>query len=97
MSALMGVIREGRVELEAPATFPDGTRVRVEEAEDSDGFLREEDWPTTPEGIEQLIQKMKNTEPVILTPEEEIDIRAFRAASKAKSVESFRRRMESAQ
>ena len=71
--------------------------VRVEEAEDSDGFLREEDWPTTPEGIEQLIQKMKNTEPVILTPEEEIDIRAFRAASKAKSVESFRRRMESAQ
>ena len=94
MSALMGVIREGRVELEAPATFPDGTRVRVEEAEESDGFIREEDWPTTPEGIEALIQKMKDTEPVILTPEDEVRIAAARAAFRTVSIAAVKKQME---
>ena len=42
--------------------------------------LREEDWPTTPEGIDALLTRMEQVEPGWLSPEEDA---AWRAALRA--------------
>jgi hypothetical protein len=44
--------------------------------------IREEDWPTTPEGIAALLLKMDQVQP-FLTPEEEEAWRKTRAEEKA--------------
>jgi hypothetical protein len=82
MSALMGVVRDGRVEFEAPNPLPDGTRVRVEPAAgEHDDWGVENEWPETPEGIEAMIAELRAIEPAVLTPAEQADLQAFRAAS----------------
>ena len=93
MEAMLGVIRGGRVELEAPTQLPEGTRVRIEPADEDEGFIRDEDWPTTPEGIEELIRHMESIEPVVLTPQEEQQIAAARAAVREASKAAVRKQM----
>jgi hypothetical protein len=93
MSILTGVIRDGRVELDAPAPLPDGTRVRVQpdlaDMDDCD----QEPWPTTPDGIEAMLRELDTIEPAILTPQEEAEIATFRAACKARDIEKVRKQM----
>lgn len=93
MKTMLGVIRGGRVELDTPTRLPDGTRVRVEPADQNDGFMREEDWPTTPEGIEELVRRMEAIEPLILTPEDEARIAAARAAVREATLAAVRQQM----
>jgi hypothetical protein len=93
MGAMLGVVRGGRVEFDTPAPLPDGTRVRVEPADADEGFIREEDWPTTPEGIEDLVRRMEAIEPLIFTPEEEKQIDAARAAVREASKAAIRKQM----
>ncbi len=70
MTALMGIVRGGRVELDSPTELPDGTRVRVEPSDEDDGFLTDDTWPTTQEEIEALASRMENFDPVVLTAED---------------------------
>ena len=73
MSAIRGTIQDGKVILDSPAELPNGTRVTlaVSAPEEYVGVgIREEDWPTTPEGIEALVAKIDQIRP-FLTPEEE--------------------------
>jgi len=95
MDTILGVIRGGRVEFDTPIRLPDGTRVRVVPADkDKDeGFIREEDWPTTPEAIEALIRRMESIEPLILTPEDEARIAAARAAVREVTLAAVRKQM----
>jgi hypothetical protein len=93
MGTMLGVIRGGRVEFDTPVRLPDGTRVRVEPADADEGFIREEDWPTTPEGIDELILQMEKIEPLVFTPEEEQQIAAARAAVRDASLAAVRKRM----
>ena len=51
----------------------------IEEARPPLG-MREEDWPTTPEGIEALLARMDQVEPGWLSPEDDA---AWRAALRA--------------
>jgi hypothetical protein len=92
-TALTGVIRDGRVELDAPARLPNGTRVRVEPDASQSEEYEQEPWPTTPEGIEAMLQELDAIEPAILTPKEQAEIAEFRAACRAKSVEKVRKQM----
>lgn len=92
MSILTGVIRDGRVELDTPAALPNGTRVRVE-PEAEEGFLRDEDWPTTPEGIDALVRRMEQIDPIVLTPEDDARIAAARAAVRAVTLAAVRKQM----
>jgi hypothetical protein len=93
MDAMLGVIRGGRVEFDTPVRLPDGTRVRVEPADKDDGFIREEDWPTTHEAIEALIRRMETFEPVILTPDDEARIAAARSAVREVTLAAVRKQM----
>ena len=92
MSILTGVIRDGRVELDTPAALPNGTRVRVE-PEAEEGFLRDEDWPTTPEGIDALVRRMEQLDPIVLTPEDEARIAAARTAVRDVTLAAVRKQM----
>lgn len=55
--------------------------------------LREQDWPTTPEGIAALLAQMDAIEPLELTPSERAEISASRSAVREKSIDAVRRRM----
>lgn len=82
MNALQGTIKNGQVVLDAPAALPDGARVEVHPIEGDRPPLgmREEDWPTTPEGIAALLARMDQVEPGWLPPEDDA---AWRAALRA--------------
>src|SRR5438094_1565642 len=82
MDALQGIIRNGRIVLGAPAELPEGTRVEVLPIGGARPALgmREEDWPTTPEGIALLLARMDRVEPGWLSPEDDA---AWRAALQA--------------
>ena len=71
MHAIKGKYRDGKVYLDERADWPEDTEVRVEPlpSEPSVG-MREEDWPTTPEGIEEWIKWYDSLEP-FLSPEDE--------------------------
>jgi hypothetical protein len=80
MNAIKGVVRNGQVVLDAPAELPEGTRVEVVPVESARPTLgmREEDWPTTPEGIAALLARMDQIEPLEMTEEERADLEAWR-------------------
>ena len=82
MKALQGTIKNGQVILDAPAALPDGARVEVRPIEGARPPLgmREEDWPTTTEGIAALLARMDQVDPGWLSPE---DDGAWRAALRA--------------
>jgi hypothetical protein len=60
MTSLQGTIKNGQIILDAPTALPEGTRVEVLPIENTRASLgmREEDWPTTPEGIAVLLAQM---------------------------------------
>jgi hypothetical protein len=84
MSTIRGTIQDGQVVLSKPADLPNGTPVRVvSEVDEYVGIgMREEDWPTTPEGIEALLDRIDKMEP-FLTPEEQNEWEKRRAADRA--------------
>jgi hypothetical protein len=65
LSPIHATISHGQIIPDTPVQLPDGTRVTVvlsEEQEQSNESeqlgMREEDWPTTPEGIAALLKQM---------------------------------------
>ena len=85
MNALQGTIKNGHIILDAPAALPEGTRVEVLPIEAGRPALgmREEDWPTTPEGIAALVAQMDQVEPGWLSPEDDA---AWQAALRAEGI-----------
>jgi hypothetical protein len=71
MHAIKGNYRQGKIVLTEKADWPENTEVLVAPVpvEPMCG-MRDEDWPTTPEGIEEWIKWYDSLEP-FLTPEEE--------------------------
>jgi hypothetical protein len=92
MSALQGTIKNGQIVLDAPGALPEGTRVEVlpiQAARPSLG-LREEDWPTTQEGIAALLARMDQVEPGWLSPEDDAAWRgALRAQKESEKIQFF--------
>jgi hypothetical protein len=70
MAKVNGTYQDGRVILDNPVDWPNGRRVTVSSDEIRIG-MTEEEWPTTPEGIEALIHRMD--EAPAPTEEEAID------------------------
>jgi hypothetical protein len=81
MSAIRSVVKNGRVEVDAPPDWPDGTPVRVElglkgKSEDDD------EGPETPEEIQAWLRWYHSLEPIVMTPEEEAAWEADREMQK---------------
>jgi hypothetical protein len=64
MNAIQGSVKNGAIVLDHPADLPEGTRVEVLPVGIPRPTLgmREEDWPTTPEGIAALLARMDEVE-----------------------------------
>jgi hypothetical protein len=82
MNGLQGTIKTGQIVLDAPGALPEGTRVEVLPIQGARPTLgmREEDWPTTQEGIAALLARMDQVEPGWLSPD---DDDAWRGAVRA--------------
>ena len=91
MIALKGTIQNGRVVFDAPAELPEGARVDVfpVAAVQPVFGMREEDWPTTPDGISALAARMDQVEPGWLSPEDDAAWRANLRAEKEAEKERF--------
>lgn len=56
--------------------------------------MTEAEWPTTPEGIAELIKRVEALEPVELTPDEEAEWMAARAAVKQYTIEKTKQQWD---
>ena len=94
-----GTIREGQVVLETPVDWPEGTRVEVmlvEPGIDKMG-MTEEEWPSDPQGIAELLARMDQCEPLDMTAEEEADWAAWRQKVKDHTLTKMRQSWESSE
>ena len=84
MNTLQGTLKNGQVILDTPAALPEGSRVEILplEAVPPSLGMRDEDWPTTPEGIAALLARMDQVEPGWLSPDDEAVWRAALSAQK---------------
>jgi hypothetical protein len=74
MSAIKGTWQHGQIVLSEAVNWPDGTKVIIEPVGQQQTLgIRDEDWPTDPEGIARLVALMQSFEPIELTPEEEAE------------------------
>src|SRR5207248_3326768 len=73
MPLLTGTVKNGQIILDEAADLPEGTRVEVLPVQAARPALgmREEDWPTTPEGVAALLARMDQVEPGWLSPDDE--------------------------
>src|SRR5580704_1945946 len=70
MNTILSMVKNGRVEVDVPPDWPDGTPVRVELG--LNGRTRYDDErPETPEEIEEWIRRFREIEPIEMTLEEE--------------------------
>lgn len=92
MSVIAGTVRNGVVVPSRKLDVAEGTPAEIHIGEQQLG-MREEDWPTTPEGREALIAAWESHEPIILTDEELADLAAWRATMKAFNIEAVRKQM----
>jgi hypothetical protein len=96
VNAIQGVVRNGHIVLDKPSGLPDGTRVEVVpvDAPRPSFGLREADWPTTPEGIAELLARIDQIEPLIRTAQEEAEWKAALQAQKEAEKAAFAERAE---
>jgi hypothetical protein len=81
MNAIRSVVKNGRVEVDAPADWPDGTPVRVELGLDDQSEYADE-RPETPEEVQAWLRWYHSLEPIVMTPEEEAAWEADRKTQK---------------
>jgi len=92
-----GVYHNGRIDLEGKPDWPEGTTVVVKLATESEQgdvtfkMMTEEEWPTTPEGIEAIGKRWAEHEAPEMTPEEVAELAAWRAEMKRFNIEAVRK------
>ena len=84
-----GTYHAGRVDLDQQVDWPDGCRVRVA----LEYGMSEEDWPDTPEELEELLKRIDSFEPVEFTAEDEVEIAAARATVREVTLAAVRKQM----
>jgi hypothetical protein len=87
MTAIKAIVKGGRLELEVPADWPEGTVVEIHPVGQagqnagrpmtSEEEAGEEGWSNTPEAIADWLRWYDSLEPLTLTPEEETDAEAW--------------------
>jgi hypothetical protein len=71
MTTVKATVKGGRLELDVPADWPDGTEVIVQPVAGDENFgIREECWPHTPEAVADWLRWYDTLEPLIFTDEE---------------------------
>ena len=79
MNAVKGIYHNGQITLNSATDWPDDCEVIVKPILKEESYgIRDEDWPTDPEGIAALAASMGEFEPIEMTSQEEADLAAWR-------------------
>ena len=70
MITIKGIVRGGQIQIATPLDLPDGTELTI--------TLNDDDFPETPEQIEEWIRWMHSLELLEFTPEERAQREAMR-------------------
>jgi hypothetical protein len=99
MNAIAGTYQQGRIVLQSPVDWPEGSRVEVMLVEPGIGKIgmTEEEWPSDPQGISELLARMDQCEPLEMTAEEEADWAAWRQKVKEYTLTKMRQRWENSE
>jgi hypothetical protein len=83
MTVLNAVVKNGKIEVETPVDWPEGTEVRIELVPISDSIgIRDDDSIDTPEMIARDLALMDQIEPLEITDEEQANWDAARQMQK---------------
>jgi hypothetical protein len=96
MTVIKGVVTNGRIDLTAPADWPEGCEVVVEpvpRATDKIG-LDESEWRDDPAGLADWEAWIKTIEPLEYMPEEQAAFARFDEEMRRYNIEAVRRQME---
>jgi hypothetical protein len=95
MNAIKATVKGGRLEVQVPPDWPDGTEVLLQPVSCENGVgIREEDWSNTPEAIADWLKWYDSLEPLIFTPEEEADMAAWRQKVKEYTIANMHKHIE---
>lgn len=96
MTAVKGIVRDGRIELNGPVDWPDGSEVLVEPLPNGTGRigLDESEWRDDPASLADWAAWIKTLEALEFTPEEEAERARFAEAMRRHNVDAVRRQME---
>ena len=102
MNTAHATYHDGKLQLDEPVDWPSGTRAVVVpetseqncDSSESDFILRDEDWPSTPEEIAELLAWFDSRDPLCFTPEEQAEGEATRQRDKAVQIELTRKNWE---
>ena len=97
MNAAHATYQNGQLMLDEPVDWPSGTRAVVvpeTAAAKPDFILRDEDWPSTPAEIAELLAWFDAREPLIFSPEEQAAWEATRQQEKAVQIELMKKSWE---
>lgn len=79
MSAITGRVENGLVILDEPASLAEGSRVVVQPLDGAEPLgVSESQWQDTPEAIADWIAWYDSLEPIILSPDDEQSMAAYR-------------------
>jgi hypothetical protein len=91
MTAIKATVKGGRLDLQVPADWPDGTEVEIHPLEPG---RAQDEGPMTPEEIARVLAAMEKVQPFEMTPEEEAAIEAHRQRNKAYTIANMHKGME---
>ena len=96
MDAIKAIVRQGRLELEAPPDWPDGTEVLIEPmtAPSEKIGIDESEWRDDPDSLADWAAWIQTIEPLEFTPEEARRIAEFDRQMRRYNLEVVRRQME---
>lgn len=90
MTSIKAIVKGGRLELEVPADWPDGTEVILQPVAPRDeSGIAEEDWRDTPEAIAEWLKWYDAVEPLHFTDEERADWERARKEQKEFEIATF--------
>ena len=87
MNAITATVKGGRLDLQVPVDWPDGTEVEIRPV--AQAGANGEDGPMTPDEIARTLAAMEKVEPFVLTDEERAAIEAERRARKEREKARF--------
>ncbi len=93
---LTGTWKDGQVILDGPADWPEGSKLQVAAIAQPTELIGipDDQWPRDPQGIAELLERMDQIEPFVMTPEEEADWLAWRQKVKEHELAQFDKRIE---
>ena len=92
MITVTGVYRRGKVVLDSPVNWRDGSRVTVKPKAKTLG-LNETDWPDSPQTRAELLRRFEALEPFEFTEDDRAAIEVAREAVREATLRSVRKQM----